>query len=146
MCTRYRAVVGFPYDTSLMFFWEFYSMGMPIFVPMQLWRWGIFGQHTRPDLEQPTLEGGMHERPPFSPFFDGFAPIDLERALYWSRYTDWAMFPHVQYFDSLPDLMVKLQDVDLQAVSSSMKRFNEESMVQTVETWRYIVERWLDLT
>ena len=25
--------VGFPYDTSLMFFWEFYSMNMPTFVP-----------------------------------------------------------------------------------------------------------------
>lgn len=25
------AQVGFPYDTSLMFFWEFYSMGMPMF-------------------------------------------------------------------------------------------------------------------
>ena len=24
--------VGFPYDTSLMFFWEFYSMNMPMFV------------------------------------------------------------------------------------------------------------------
>ena len=49
--------MGFPYDTSLMFFWEFYSMNMPIFVrspaskqpfssaevPFQLWHWGIFG-------------------------------------------------------------------------------------------------------
>ena len=67
----------FPYDTSLMLFWEFYSMQMPIFVrahakgpkdegtleprlkrqqrlraqvPAQLWHWGIFGQHTRRDL------------------------------------------------------------------------------------------------
>lgn len=44
-----RAVVMFPYHTSLMLFWEFYSMGIPTFVPFQLWRWAS-GQHARPDL------------------------------------------------------------------------------------------------
>lgn len=31
------AKVGFPYDTSLMFFWEFYSMGMPMFAGHPEW-------------------------------------------------------------------------------------------------------------
>ena len=30
--SAFRAAVMFPYDTSLMLFWEFYSMQMPIFV------------------------------------------------------------------------------------------------------------------
>lgn len=29
--------MGFPYDTSLMFFWEFYSMGMPMFARHPEW-------------------------------------------------------------------------------------------------------------
>lgn len=142
---QYRAVVSFPYDTSLMFLWEFYSMNMPIFVPFQLWHWGIFGQHTRPDLEEPTVEIGNYTRPPHSPFFSGFLPLDVERSVYWAKFTDWAMFPHVQYFKSLPGLMVMLVQIDVQAVSAAMKRFNEESLVQTVAAWRYVVERWLDL-
>merc|ERR1712217_921032 len=125
--------------------WEFYSMGMPLFVPFQLWHWGIFGQHTRPDLEEPTIEAGNYSRPVYSPFFSGFMPLELERSVFWSKYTDWAMFPHLQYFASVPELMVKLIQIDLHAVSAAMKRFNEESLVQTVATWRYIVERWLDL-
>ncbi|CAE7514041.1 RPL37A [Symbiodinium natans] len=121
---QFRAVVGFPYDTSLMFFWEFYSMNMPTFVPFQLWHWGVFGQHTRPDLEQPRLfpsEGPVlstlipeEDRFPYSPFFDGFGPLDVERSIFWSKYTDWAMFPHVQYFKSVPDLMIQLITLDLQ--------------------------------
>lgn len=146
---QYRAVVSFPYDTSLMFFWEFYSMCVPIYVPFQLWRWGIFGQHTRPDLADVAAgiqeQAGGDDRPPYPPFFDGFAPLDLEAALYWAKFTDWAMFPHVQYFKSIPELMVGVVQVDLQAVSAAMKRFNEASIVQTVATWRYVVERWLDL-
>eukprot|EP00931_Biecheleriopsis_adriatica_P123432 TRINITY_DN98479_c0_g1_i1.p1 TRINITY_DN98479_c0_g1~~TRINITY_DN98479_c0_g1_i1.p1 ORF type:complete len:697 (+),score=140.47 TRINITY_DN98479_c0_g1_i1:48-2138(+) len=157
--SQFRAVVGFPYDTSLMFFWEFYSMNMPVFVPFQLWHWGIFGQHTRPDLEEPRIfpskadsEGhtlselrSEEERIPYSPFFDGFAPLDVERSIFWSKYTDWAMFPHVQYFESVPDLMAQLVVLDLQAVSAAMKQFNEECLVKSVATWRYVVERWLDL-
>ena len=34
---RLAAKVGFPYDTSLMFFWEFYSMGMPMFAGHPEW-------------------------------------------------------------------------------------------------------------
>merc|ERR550539_322237 len=99
-------------------------MNMPMFVPYQLWRWGIYGQHTRPDLEEPTLEGHFKEAP-YSPFFDGFAPLDVERSLYWSKFTDWAMFPHVQYFSGIPELMVKLVQADVQAISAAMKQFNE---------------------
>ena len=95
--TRLAAKVGFPYDTSLMFFWEFYSMGMPMFARHPEWYkvaynvalwffrpWNLrchlicgtgvslvrslgiseimravqlksWGQHTRPDLEQPRI-------------------------------------------------------------------------------------------
>jgi len=162
--SQYRAVVGFPYDTSLMFFWEFYSMNMPVFVPFQLWRWGIYGQHTRPDLDDrwqmfdPSVAESKEgwpdrgrllapedERVPFSPFFDGFSPLDIERSMFWSKYTDWAMFPHIQYFESIPDLMAQLVNLDLQAVSSQMKQFNEECLVKSVAAWRFVVERWLDL-
>eukprot|EP00913_Durusdinium_trenchii_P017645 g16584.t1 len=135
--SQFRAVVGFPYDTSLMFFWEFYSMNMPMFVPFDLWHWGIFGQHTRPDLEQPRIfpEPGIlskllpeEDRLPYSPYFDGFGPLDVERSIFWSKYTDWAMFPHVQYFTSIPHLMTLLLEIDLQAISSAMKHFNEEHL------------------
>eukprot|EP00933_Yihiella_yeosuensis_P033557 TRINITY_DN27235_c0_g1_i1.p1 TRINITY_DN27235_c0_g1~~TRINITY_DN27235_c0_g1_i1.p1 ORF type:complete len:687 (+),score=79.33 TRINITY_DN27235_c0_g1_i1:83-2143(+) len=149
--SQFRAAVSFPYDTSLMFFWEFYSMNMPLFIPFQLWRWGIFGQHTRPDLDD-RIEGEMGEEllqgdhiPPFSPFFDGFSPLDVERSIYWSKFTDWAMFPHLQYFESIGDLMAQLVRLDLQAVSAEMKRFNEECLVKSVAAWRYVVERWFDL-
>ncbi|CAE7707530.1 unnamed protein product [Symbiodinium pilosum] len=153
--SQFRAVVGFPYDTSLMFFWEFFSMNMPTFVPFQLWHWGVFGQHTRPDLEQPRIfpdEGLVRsslvpeeDRLPYSPFFDGFGPLDVERSVFWSKFTDWAMFPHVQYFQSVPDLMVQLTTTDLQAVSSSMKNFNEECLMKSIRAWQYVVERWLSL-
>merc|ERR1711957_1003504 len=67
---QYRALINFPYDTSLMLFWEFYSMGMPMFVPFQLWHWGIYGQHTRPDLAEPVIlpseDEDINHRPPYS--------------------------------------------------------------------------------
>eukprot|EP00392_Amoebophrya_sp_AT5.2_P014436 g14585.t1 len=54
---KFRSAVWFPYDTSLMLFWELYSANVPVFVPARrghLLRW-MWGQHTRFDLAEWNL-------------------------------------------------------------------------------------------
>eukprot|EP00397_Hematodinium_sp_SG-2012_P067969 GEMP01107928.1.p1 GENE.GEMP01107928.1~~GEMP01107928.1.p1 ORF type:complete len:154 (+),score=25.36 GEMP01107928.1:188-649(+) len=147
--SQFRAVVEFPYDTSLMFFWEFYSMGMPTFVPRALWRWGIYGQHTRPDLAHPRKNDDAGQNHTVildsgdGPFFDAWSPPDVNRALFWSQYTDWALFPHIQYFQSLSELLEMVRDTkNLLETSQKMTRFNKESLAKSMLVWRRVVGRF----
>jgi len=144
---QFRAVVEFPYDTSLMFFWEFYSMNMPTFVPRALWRWGMYGQHTRPDLAGERADSnksvlGFAD----GPFFDAWAPHDVDRSLVWSQFTDWAMFPYILYFQSLPELLEMVRDTAMLVdTSKKMEEFNKESIVMSIEVWRRIAGRFLSV-
>jgi len=75
---RFKAVVFFPYDTSLMLFWEFFSANIPIFVPHRKgalagWMWG---QHTRFDLLDTHFNSNPDELPP-EQRVPGFRPCSV---------------------------------------------------------------------
>ena len=45
------------------------------------------------------------------------------------RYTDWALFPHVQRFATVPDLLRDLLTADLYGISQNMRRNNEDALL-----------------
>lgn len=144
----HRAVVCMPYDTSIFLFNEFYSANMPVFVPRDLWRW-LIGPVTAPMMEyrhwtadQAQVPEGLGV-PRSSPFYASVhQPMGVEQALEWSAYSDWAMMPHVLYFEGIPELFLKLMDAkSLNQASVSMKVFNDEELVIAVENWRKVVQR-----
>ncbi|CAE7549131.1 unnamed protein product [Symbiodinium pilosum] len=147
----HRAVVCMPYDTSIFLFNEFYSTNMPVLVPRDLWRW-LIGPVTSPMMEyrhwtaealESDVSVGLGPIPGSSPFYASVhRPMAVEQALEWSVYSDWAMLPHLIYFDGVPDLFLKLLDTDiLHAASIKMKVFNDEELVLAVENWRKVANR-----
>ncbi|CAE7371101.1 unnamed protein product [Symbiodinium natans] len=143
----HRAVVCMPYDTSIFLFNEFYSANMPVFVPGDLWRW-LIGPVTSPMMEYRhwTAEEateGVGPVPTSSPFYASVhQPMGVEQALEWSMYSDWAMLPHVLYFEGIPDLFLKLMDTtSLHQTSIRMKVFNDEELILAVENWKKLVRR-----
>jgi len=136
-------------------------MQMPVFVPRDLWRW-LFGPLTLPSMEEwlgpvntssrmattasaPPWEfdEAAPPRPLHSPFFGRPRhPIDVEVAVYWSGFTDWALLPHVNYFSGAPELFQQLLDTAaLRSSSARMKAFNEEQLVSVVDSWRLVAGR-----
>ena len=80
------------------------------------------------------------ESPP-NPFFHAFRPLDVARAIHWAHFTDWALFPHVQRFQDIPDLLERLLTADLYELSQGMRRFNEDALLDARELWTRIARR-----
>eukprot|EP00434_Breviolum_minutum_P005409 symbB.v1.2.004769.t1/scaffold274.1/size244435/10 len=144
----HRAAVCLPYDTTIFLFNELYSVNMPTFVPKDLWRW-LLGPHTSPQMEfiheYPHGETSAFALPESSPFFASIhQPMGVEQALEWSSYSDWAMLPHIFYFEGVPELFLKLMDMEaLLSASASMKFFNDEELILAVDHWRNVAHRLL---
>eukprot|EP00913_Durusdinium_trenchii_P014135 g13267.t1 len=80
-----------------------------------------------------------------SPFFASIhQPLGVEQALEWSSYSDWALLPHVFYFQGIPELFKQLMDMEaLLTASAAMKAFNDEELIFAVEHWRKVAQRLL---
>ncbi|CAK9068730.1 unnamed protein product [Durusdinium trenchii] len=159
--TSHRAAVCLPYDTTIFSLQRalrsarharevalFLIANMPIFVPKDLWRW-LIGPHTLRQMEflHHPSHANSTEPPPepleLSPFFASIhQPLGVEQALEWSSYSDWALLPHVFYFQGIPELFKQLMDMEaLLTASAAMKAFNDEELIFAVEHWRKVAQR-----
>ncbi|CAD7974581.1 unnamed protein product [Amoebophrya sp. A25] len=74
-----------------------------------------------------------------SPHFNTYGRLDPDAMLFWAQYSDWAFYPFLGRFRSIPDLFQKLLDVDIQQTSAHMKRFNERAIVHTSRRWERLL-------
>lgn len=149
----HRAIVFLPYQVSIMSFFEYYRIGVPLFVPSQklLLRWDeeydvlserIYGHVSADDVRADDdvgaggLEGDKDLETARLP--DPNVKANLK---YWIHLCDFYVFPHVQYFDSWEDLVDKLRTVDMQSVSKAMLEYSEEQRFEIVEKWKQVVRR-----
>lgn len=62
--------------------------------------------------------------------------VRLEAMRYWFQFSDFARFPGVIHFDSIPDMLMKIDGgADTAKASSEMKRYNQKTLVHSVEAW-----------
>ncbi|KAF4692568.1 hypothetical protein FOZ60_013052 [Perkinsus olseni] len=65
----------------------------------------------------------------------------LDAMRYWYQYSDFSRFPGLQYFDSIPDLLSKIRDLNAQEVSHMMAEYNRKTLRQTDRFWASVVSR-----
>jgi len=138
---QFRAVVLWAYDMDLITFYEFYSMNMPIFMPSHLSKYLFQQDHSsydhrwlsRKEYREQLWPSNMSE----TPFEEG----NLDAAKLIASFSDYFRFPEVLYFESIPDLLVKLPKTDFFEVVQAMARFNHDSMVETSAAWRSLLRQ-----
>lgn len=54
---------------------------------------------------------------------------------YWLQFADYYRWPYVTVFDSWPDLIQKLQTLDLRKLSDSMRAFNKIRQGYVLDNW-----------
>mmetsp|Transcript_80672 Transcript_80672/g.184870 ORF Transcript_80672/g.184870 Transcript_80672/m.184870 type:complete len:341 (-) Transcript_80672:106-1128(-) len=129
--SRFTAAVQFPWDMGMLMFNEFYSINLPTFLPSKRWLvltmqrlaqttdfgwWQVRRDH---GLSAPTevaeAEGDL--------WMDENSTASHVAGLY--DLTDFALWPHILYFDSLPDLIHQSGTTDYDAVSAGMAAWNQ---------------------
>ncbi|CAE7665220.1 unnamed protein product [Symbiodinium sp. CCMP2592] len=148
--TSFRAVVFVPYEVLLMTFYELYHAAIPLFIPAKeigvffMYRGPVTFPHCDQVLSQTDETGQMRsttrQMPPYSPF----NRQNVEARLSWlEAYTDWYRWPHNQQYSSVADLVWKLYETDLQAVSAAMRSETARAMVGASAFWKAAFEKVL---
>ena len=136
---RHPGVVLVPYTKSTMSFFELYRLGIPLFAPslQLLLKW---------ELAAAVMSERVYWRYAPSPLRSPTTPTpnsrtDRHALEHWLPLSDYYVYPHVQYFDSAPDLVEKLQSVDLVAVSAAMARHSREMRPAMHAKWRAVLDK-----
>ncbi|CAF5209028.1 unnamed protein product [Rotaria magnacalcarata] len=67
--------------------------------------------------------------------------LDRDAIRYWLKFSDFYQWPHIIYFNSTDDLLIKLKTTNFQQVSANMKVYNANLRKHLFEQWRQILQR-----
>ena len=155
--TNHRALVYIPYSVMSYKLCDFYSLGIPLFVPsVKFYRTIItFGQDRTVlssfyctnrrynNLPDPNLDEIMKPHPssthPYSPNAD--ASTDQEAESYWLQMSDFYEWPHITTFDNISDLERKLETANFQQIHDLMVKEVERKREAVSKTWTKALAR-----
>jgi hypothetical protein len=60
---------------------------------------------------------------------------------YWLQFSDFYQWPHITYYNSTDDLVIKLTITNLTQVSENMKIYNANLKRNLLKQWRQILEK-----
>lgn len=140
--TKFKGIIMFPYNCSLMSIFEYYSSNIPLFCPSKNLMLQLYRHDKNSFLSQLTwnqvfnLESGSiiscdKNRDP-----NDFKNIEIMRE--WIGYSDFfneEWMPHITYFDSIEDLQTKLNTVNLLEISNKMSIFNKIRNKRIITMW-----------
>ena len=149
-----------PYTNSVMSYREFYRLNIPMYAPSLklLLTWHLEDRIMRErtweaalgDQENPrryvVSRGSFIPAHPDAiyPHLDPNNEYDVASLKHWLQQSDFYQLPHVQYFDSIDDLIEQLtfQTISsLRAVSRRMRAFNADLEANLTESWDGIFRR-----
>merc|ERR1719150_761467 len=146
--TRHKAIVLIPYQISVMTFFEYYRMGIPIFAPSLklLVRWQkemtLLGE-----LSWNCVYGKCKEKSRISAADNSphkYDPNDIyneESLMHWLPYADYYQIPNILLFDNWNDLLRQIEDTNFKEVSSHMMTENERLLSELRVKWLDAIAR-----
>ncbi|RYE85583.1 MAG: hypothetical protein EOO65_00035 [Methanosarcinales archaeon] len=144
---KHPAMLHFPYQVSIMSFFEQYTMGIPIIVPSHalLTKWHLqYGLVS--ELTWDLVVHGEARNSSVPQHDDADEPFDPNQAAhpnavsYWLRFADYYTFPHIIYFDDWDDLVRVLTTVDLNAVSRAMLDAGARLRHDVARKWKTVFD------
>jgi hypothetical protein len=145
---KHPAILLIPYQISVMSFFEYYRMNIPIIVPSQqlLIHWQL-KYNILSELSWNCVFRRCNDPSHISAHEDSPHPFDPNNITsrqsleYWLGYGDYYRYPHVIYFDHWSDIFMQLQQRNLSSISSSMMKFNQKDKRKLSEKWISIISK-----
>lgn len=155
---RFPAVIFIPYQTSVMTFFELYRQNIPIFAPSlnllvewqkefnildgRIYGWpkryiDIINNLTSSQSIGNIPEPNIKEKDKQTRYSDA----SVMSYLYWLKFSDIYIFPHVMLFDSWDHLMELIKNTDLKDISFKMLNENKKQKLEIMKAWDEIFKR-----
>eukprot|EP00927_Polykrikos_kofoidii_P041959 TRINITY_DN3583_c0_g1_i3.p1 TRINITY_DN3583_c0_g1~~TRINITY_DN3583_c0_g1_i3.p1 ORF type:complete len:682 (-),score=84.77 TRINITY_DN3583_c0_g1_i3:266-2311(-) len=149
--SNFHACIFWPWDIMMLMFNELYTMTMPMLLPERRWMHHLMVHalrhttmnwyHLRPQLNGRLPDVTDVEFPLPLPWFSEGA--GLMQAAFWYELSDFAQFPHLTYFTSLPDMLDRTAALDVASVQMGMRIFNELTLQSSLTFYRRAVAELL---
>mmetsp|Transcript_91776 Transcript_91776/g.264686 ORF Transcript_91776/g.264686 Transcript_91776/m.264686 type:complete len:719 (+) Transcript_91776:58-2214(+) len=142
---EYLACIFWPWDVMMLLFNELYTLTMPLLLPSNRWMIQLMShQLSHSEMNWWHLResvGGMLPDPSGKPFPLPFKPWiakhdGLRPAAYWYSLTDFAQFPYLTYFESLPDMYDQVRSLDIPRIRAGMATFNRQTFRDSLLFYR----------
>ena len=145
---NHPAIVHMPYQVSVMSMFEQYRMNVPLFYPSLRFLTQLQMDHAplsertwarvygRGQLVQSDILGHTNSWWP-----DPNNDRDAHALQFWLAKSDFYVKPHIQYYDSWADLLVRLTTTDLPAVSRHMADENARVEAKLKRQWKGLLMR-----
>ena len=143
-----------PYSVMSYKLTEFYSLGIPLFMPSPKFFRGLpnsmgadrsINVHFCSGAKNQGLRRPKHPNSPhpYSPNIDfkDIANNGAESEMYWLQFADFYDLPHITHFDSLDDLLVKLTMANLTEMHKNMMEENHFRKHKLLETWCDVIPK-----
>ncbi|CAF4419473.1 unnamed protein product [Rotaria sp. Silwood2] len=144
---QHPGIIHIPYQVSVMSLFEQYRMNIPLFFPSLdlLTEW----HYTYRVVNERTwdgISGNIKNASRISGVLGPDIPdpnneFDRDAIRYWLKFSDFYQWPHIIYFNSTDELVIKLKTTNLAQVSSNMKVYNANVRKHLFEQWRQILQR-----
>lgn len=144
--SAYKGVVVIPYNSSQMSIFEYYTACMPMFCPSHDFLGDLMYDHR--DQVMSELSWNKIFNLPSASSISTFTSDpnnyhNLDIMHDWAAYSDIydeQNMPHIVYFSSFKDLEIKLNTINLQAISGLMKLFNKARKDKIIKSWKSILD------
>jgi len=142
---KFHACIFWPWDVMMLMFNELYTMGMPLLLPHRRWMVHLV-THSLTHTEvnwwhlRGSVAGGLPDPSgvpfplPFQPWVEpgeGVRPV-----AFWYELTDFMQFPHLTYFESLPDMLERVRTLDVPSIRRGMQSFNQATFRESIAFYR----------
>ena len=146
---HHRAAVLIAYSVMSYKLTEYYSLAIPLFVPSMKFYQNV--RHFGPDrsslsrfyCKNEELDSHIEPHPssthPYSPNIQ--AEDDQESEYYWLQFSDFYQWPHIVYFDDIPDLERKLDSADFNRMHDLMMLENEKRKETLLYNWCRVINK-----
>lgn len=137
-------IIFVPYQTSVMMFFEQYTMGIPLFAPTLDFLVQLHMIHYI--VYDKTLINSFRQKgsliPPHPSMKDTYDPNndeDIDSVRHWLSLSDYYIFPNVTHFKSIENLVEILQSMSmarLKVISQDMMKYNRQRLKLLLHYWR----------
>ena len=132
---------------------ELYSLGIPLFMPSPTYFRKKGGLGPDRTINTYYCRDGINQGParpkhpanphPYSPNVDfkDTAHIGPESEMYWLQFADFYDLPHITHFDTIEDLVVKLNHANFSEIHAKMMEENRFRKHFLLEQWCSVIHQ-----
>ena len=137
--SKFKALILYPYDMDLVCFYEFYNLGIPIYIPGSIEKYVFYQGHMKYDGR---LDYVKDREMIWKHNMSALNETNVDVAMHQLEYADYLALPGVRTFQNITDLLRRLQADGVEERLDQLY-FSRQEIDQGKTAWRGVIDQVL---